>query len=65
MPKRTPDRDDSRGGLGSGGPQDGPIGGGDGHQRRDIEAGGIHGGVEGQGGQRHENGSSRDTDRRH
>jgi hypothetical protein len=55
MPKRKPDRDDSRGGLGEGGPQHGPIGGGGDRQSGGDDAGG-------EGGQRQEGGSSRDSE---
>lgn len=65
MPKMKPDRDDSRGQLaGNGGPQDGPIGGGDEHQQQDgdiLETGGVGQGELGQGSQRHPGGSSRDA----
>jgi hypothetical protein len=53
MPKHQPDRDDSQGGLGAGGPQDGPIGTG-------TKQGGTDE-SDGEGGQRHEGGSSRDS----
>ena len=54
MPKRTPDRDDSRGNLGGqGGPQDGRV----------DTAGGGSSGSRGEGGQRHDGGSSRDSRR--
>ena len=55
MPKRKPDRDDRRGGLGAGGPQEGPVG----RKGRDRQ---LEGGGEGEGGQRHEGGSSRDSE---
>jgi hypothetical protein len=57
MPKDKPDRDDSRGGLGDGGPQTGPIGGTDDDGQGTGETSGG-----GEGGQRHEGGSSRDSD---
>jgi hypothetical protein len=57
MPKDKPDRDDSRGGLGDGGPQTGPIGGTDDDRQGTGE---TRGG--GEGGQRQEGGSSRDSD---
>ena len=62
MADRGNERDDSRGGIGVGGAQDGPIGGGDAHQRQDDgtndagEAGGA-------GTQRHPSGSSRDSEK--
>ncbi|HEX8669980.1 MAG TPA: hypothetical protein VF727_16570 [Allosphingosinicella sp.] len=57
MPKMKPDRDDSRGGLGAGGPQTGPIGGSDDDRHGDGD------GARGEGGQRHEGGSSRDSEK--
>ena len=58
MPKMKPDRDDSRGNLDdAGGPQDGPIGGGDRHQ----DQGGDPTETAGAGAQRHPGGSSRDS----
>ncbi len=65
MPKMKPDRDDSRGGLGAGGPQDGPVDTDENNARRDrggdlLETGGAGHGELGQGGQRHPGGSSRD-----
>jgi hypothetical protein len=62
MPKMKPDRDDSQGNMaGEGGPQDGPINGGDRHQRQDkgIDAGDT----DGAGSQRHPGGSSRDSEK--
>jgi hypothetical protein len=60
MPKRTPDRDDSRGNLdGQGGPQDGPIGNPDQHQHQ----GGDLTETAGAGGQRSPGGSSRDSEK--
>ena len=55
MPKHTPDRDDSRGGLGAGGSQDGPVG-----SSKQRPSGGDSGG---EGGQRHPGGSSRDSEK--
>ena len=63
MPKMKPDWDDSRGGLGLGGPQDGDIGGDDRRQQQQGEpgqTGGVGQGDGGQGGERHPGGSSRD-----
>ncbi len=61
------ERDDGRGGIGLGGPQDGPIGGNDRHQQQDdarVEAtGGTGAGELGQGQQRHPGGSSRDSEK--
>jgi hypothetical protein len=54
MGKQAGERDDEKGGLGSGGPQDGPIGAG-----RNDDGGGSNGG---EGGQRHPGGSSRDSE---
>jgi hypothetical protein len=54
MPKERPDRDDSRGGLGAGGPQDGPI-----NTRKEQPGDGDSGG---EGSQRHPGGSSRDPE---
>jgi hypothetical protein len=67
---RGNERDDSRGGIGQGGPQDGPIGAADDdRQRQDGADAGASGcmadGADGQGSQRHPGGSSRDTDSRH
>ena len=60
MPKSKPDRDDSRGQLdGEGGPQDGPIGGTDGHQ----DQGGDLTETAGAGGQRAPGGSTRDSEK--
>jgi hypothetical protein len=60
MPKSKPDRDDSRGQLdGEGGPQDGPIGGKDGHQ----DQGGDLTETAGAGGQRAPGGSTRDSEK--
>ncbi len=63
------ERNDSAGGIGQGGPQRGPVGGGDEHQRQSdtsIEGtGGMGGGDLGQGGQRTPGGSSHDNDQRH
>ncbi len=60
MPKMKPDRDDSRGHLdGAGGPQDGPIGGGD---QRQEQAGDLTE-TAGAGGQRSSGGSSRDSEK--
>ncbi|HEY0045013.1 MAG TPA: hypothetical protein VGB62_10745 [Allosphingosinicella sp.] len=56
MPKETPDRDDERGGFGSGGPQDGPIGGSDDKRQGTSDS------PAGEGAQRHEGGSSRDSE---
>ena len=53
MPKQTPDRDDSRGGLGAGGPQDGPVG-----SSKERPSGSDS---DGEGGERHPGGSSRDS----
>ncbi len=60
MAPRGNERDDSRGGIGLGGPQDGPIGGGD-QDRQPDGTGGAAGGELGEGGQRHPGGSSRDS----
>ncbi len=57
MVDRGNQRDDSRGGIGLGGPQDGPIGG-DRQQRSDDDSG-----AGGQGQQRHSGGSSRDSEK--
>ncbi len=58
------ERNDSRGGIGLGGPQDGAIGGGgSGRQQQDDEAGGAGSGELGQGQQRHPGGSSRDSEK--
>ncbi len=54
MGKQAGERDDRRGGLGSGGAQDGPIGSG----RTD----GAGGGEGGEGAQRHPGESSRDSE---
>jgi hypothetical protein len=54
MGKQAGERDDSRGGLGAGGPQDGPVGGG--NERAD------EGSTQGEGAQRHPGGSSRDSE---
>ena len=54
MPKDKPDRDDSRGGLGAGGPQDGPVG-----TKKEQPS---HGDSGGEGSQRHPGGSSRDPE---
>ncbi len=51
------ERDDKAGGLGVGGPQSGPIGGGDQHQQDGDEAS-----AGGEGSQRHPGGSSRDSE---
>ena len=56
MPKDRPDRDDSQGGFGAGGPQDGPIGGTDDTRQGTGES------AQGEGAQRHEGGSSRDSE---
>lgn len=58
---RGNERDDSIGGIGVGGPQTGDIGGGDEHQREDR--GGTDSGAGGEGAQRHEGGSSRDSEK--
>lgn len=55
------ERDDSRGGIGQGGPQDGTIGGQDRRQPQAEDDGGGTGGL-GQGQQRHPGGSSRDSE---
>ncbi len=65
MPKMKPDRDDSRGGLGAAGPQDGPIDADANEARHNqkgdlLDTGGMGQGEIGQGGQRHPGGSSRD-----
>lgn len=60
MPKMKPDRDDNRGGLGAGGPQDGPIGG-RGSNRQAEGTGELEGADMGAGAQRHPDGSSRDN----
>jgi hypothetical protein len=64
MPKMKPDRLDRRGGLGVGGPQQGDIGGDDDRQQQqdsDAEStGGMGASQDGQAGQRHPGGSSRD-----
>jgi hypothetical protein len=54
MGTQAGERDDEKGGLGSGGPQDGPIGAG----RQDRGGGGSGG----EGAQRHPGGSSRDSE---
>ena len=56
MDDRGNERDDSRGGLGLGGAQDGDIGGDRGEQQQD-------GGESGEGQQRHPGGSSRDSEK--
>ena len=61
------ERNDQAGGIGQGGPQSGPYGGGDKHQRkgedRSIEeTGGMGAGELGQGGQRNTGGSSYDSE---
>jgi hypothetical protein len=67
MADRDNERDDSRGGLGLGGAQDGPIGGnGDRQEQSDAsrdESGGTGAGELGQGQQRHSGGSSRDSEK--
>ena len=68
MGNKPSERNDARGGLGAGGPQDGPIGGKDDdrHVQKDgdVEAtGGMGAGELGQGGQRHPGGSSRDSEK--
>ena len=67
MADRGNERDDRQGGIGLGGPQDGPIGGDDENQQQDdatLEStGGIGGGELGQGQQRHPGGSSRDSEK--
>ena len=67
MADRGNERDDSRGGLGLGGPQDGPIGGDDRNQQQDEAdvgaTGGTGSGELGQGQQRHPGGSSRDSEK--
>jgi hypothetical protein len=60
MADRGNERDDSRGGIGLGGPQDGPTGGDDRHQQQDGESGS---GGDGRGAQRHPGGSSRDSEK--
>lgn len=67
MPKITPDRDDRQGSMsGQGGPQQDPVGdGSDSNQQgggAELEPGG---GALGEGAQRHQNGSSRDSESRH
>ena len=57
MPKRKPDRDDRRGGLGLGGPQTGEVG-------RHESDGQLEAAGEGAGGQRRQGGSSRDPEQR-
>jgi hypothetical protein len=54
MGKQAGERDDRRGGLGAGGPQDGPVGG---VGSRDGS------GEQGEGAQRHSGGSSRDSEK--
>ena len=61
MGNKPSERDDSRGGLGSGGPQDGPIGGTD-DKRQDQSGGDDSSTTGGAGGQRHGDGSSRDSE---
>ena len=65
MADRGNERDDSRGGIGQGGPQDGPTGGQDRRQQKDGDevgaTGGTGAGELGQGQQRHPGGSSRDS----
>ncbi|HEY0413989.1 MAG TPA: hypothetical protein VGD66_12705 [Allosphingosinicella sp.] len=56
MGKQAGERDDSKGGLGAGGPQDGPVGGGASAPEAEPAA-------PGEGGQRHPGGSSRDSER--
>ena len=58
---RGNERDDSVGGLGAGGPQTGPVGGNDDHQQG-SQTGGAEG-ENGQGSQRHQGGSSRDSEK--
>jgi hypothetical protein len=66
MADRGNERDDSRGGIGLGGPQDGPIGGDDRRQQQDEDGVGATDGTGtgelGQGQQRHPSGSSRDSE---
>ena len=59
MADRGDERDDSRGGIGLGGPQDGSTGGQDRRQKQDDD----HAGELGQGQQRHPGGSSRDSEK--
>ena len=61
MGNKPSERDDRRGGLGAGGPQDGPIGGSD-DKRQDSSGGDDAGTTAGAGGQRHAGGSSRDSE---
>ncbi len=59
MADRGNERDDSRGGIGLGGAQDGPISGDDRQQRQD---GGDETSAAGEGMQRDPGGSSRDSE---
>ena len=66
MADRGNECDDSRGGLGLGGAQDGPIGNGRGQEQSDASidgSGGTGTGELGQGQQRHPGGSSRDSEK--
>jgi len=64
MPKLTPDRDDRQGNMaGQGGPQDGNIG--ESSDKRQQSGGSLEDAGAGAGGQRFENGSSRDSESRH
>lgn len=61
MPKMKPDRDDRRGGLGQGGPQDGDIGAAS-DPRQQQQGEDQARGQQGEAGQRHPGGSSRDPE---
>ena len=63
MADRGNERDDSRGGIGLGGPQAGPIGGDDRRQQKGETAQDTPADTAGAGSQRHPGGSSRDSEK--